>query len=360
MIWLTWRQARTQVVVLGVALAVVALLFVGSGFGLFDLYNADKTQFLDRLQFDRLRSRIYVLGILSLYAAPPLIGAFLGAPLIARELEAGTHRLVWTQGTTRMRWLATKLGLTSLVSLSMAGLLSLAVTWWSSPIDSSVAEGSGTGQFTLSRISPAAFAARDIVPVGYTAFALAVGVTAGLVLRRSVPAIALTLTVTIAVQIAVPLVVLAHLVSANTTTVAITPENFDGARGEDPTHAKTGTTPTSLEHASLIITSGDAGDWQLSSKTVDAQGKSDLTLPGWVLECRGTQGNTPAGAGVGQTPNSDQACFDRLASEGYRQQVSVHPASHFWPLQIRETGILLLGALLLSCLCFWRIRRDLT
>jgi hypothetical protein len=59
---------------------------------------------------------------------------FWGAPLIAREFETGGFRLAWTQGVTRTRWLAVKLGLTGLASMSVAGLLSLMVTWWSSPI----------------------------------------------------------------------------------------------------------------------------------------------------------------------------------------------------------------------------------
>ena len=53
---------------------------------------------------------------------PALIGLFWGAPLIARELEAGTHRLVWNQSITRTRWLAVKLGLTGLAAMVAAGL----------------------------------------------------------------------------------------------------------------------------------------------------------------------------------------------------------------------------------------------
>jgi hypothetical protein len=54
---------------------------------------------------------------------------------VARELETGTYRLAWTQSVTRTRWLAVKLGVVGLTSVAVAGLLSLMVTWWSSPID---------------------------------------------------------------------------------------------------------------------------------------------------------------------------------------------------------------------------------
>jgi ABC-type transport system involved in multi-copper enzyme maturation permease subunit len=63
---------------------------------------------------------------------PGIIGVFWGAPLIAREFEAGTFRLAWTQGVTRTRWLLVKLGVVGLASMATAGLMSLLVTWWSS------------------------------------------------------------------------------------------------------------------------------------------------------------------------------------------------------------------------------------
>src|SRR4029453_3689224 len=66
---------------------------------------------------------------------PPLSGLFWGAPLITRELEAGTHRLVWNQSITRTRWLAVKLAVTGLAAMTAAGLGSLVVSWWASPID---------------------------------------------------------------------------------------------------------------------------------------------------------------------------------------------------------------------------------
>ncbi len=78
---------------------------------------------------------LYLLGVAVLYVVPALIGIFWGAPLVARELETGTFRLAWNQSVTRTRWLAVKLGLIGLASMAAAGLFSLMVTWWSSPID---------------------------------------------------------------------------------------------------------------------------------------------------------------------------------------------------------------------------------
>ena len=52
----------------------------------------------------------YFAGGAALYLTPALIGTFWGAPLVTRELEAGTLRLAWNQSVTRTRWMAAKLG----------------------------------------------------------------------------------------------------------------------------------------------------------------------------------------------------------------------------------------------------------
>ena len=114
---------------------------------------------------------------------PVLIGMFWGAPLIAHELETGTFRLAWTQSVSRLRWLLVKLGLVGLASAAVAGLLSLMVTWWFSPID----------KVNQDRFGPAAFGLHGFVPAGYALFAFALGATTGLLFRRTLPAMAVTL-----------------------------------------------------------------------------------------------------------------------------------------------------------------------
>jgi len=61
-------------------------------------------------------------GIL-LWFLPLFAGLFWGAPLVAREAEHGTHRLVWTQGVSRLRWALAKFGLVG------AGVVLAAVHW---------------------------------------------------------------------------------------------------------------------------------------------------------------------------------------------------------------------------------------
>jgi hypothetical protein len=206
MFWLTWRQFRASAAMMAAALAALAVILVLSGPDLADDYSSgiaactesgDCSNFVDRFFQDNRGSGLAVTALV--LVLPALIGLFWGAPLIARELEAGTHRLVWNQSITRTRWLAIKLGLVGLAAITVAGLGSFAVDWWSDPIDkASVAAAQG------SRIEPLLFSARGIVPIGYAAFAFALGVTVGMLIRRTLPAMAITLAVFVALQIAMP------------------------------------------------------------------------------------------------------------------------------------------------------------
>jgi ABC-type transport system involved in multi-copper enzyme maturation permease subunit len=75
---------------------------------------------------------VLYLTIGATYLAPALIGMFWGAPLVAREMEAGTFRLAWSQSVSRMRWLAVKLGVVGLAAVVTTGLLS-SPSGWRSP-----------------------------------------------------------------------------------------------------------------------------------------------------------------------------------------------------------------------------------
>jgi hypothetical protein len=101
----------------------------------------------------------------------------------------------------------------------------------------------------------------------------------------------------------------------------------------------------------------------LANETVDSTGHVPSALPSWLASClREKIGAPPVEKAAAQATSRGRdalaPCFTRLAGEGYRQHVTYQPARNFWTLQIRETGLLLLLAGLLTGLCFWRIRRD--
>lgn len=346
MIWLTWRQFRVQAAVVLAAVAATAVALVLTGPDLRDLARTAGADFLKQVAaVERADRMLYMAGIAVLYVVPVVIGVFWGAPLISRELETGTHRLVWNQTITRRRWLATKVGLTGLAAIAGTGLLSLAVTWWARPIDRAADGVAGQPDFGLVRLAPVVFGARGLVPVGYAALALALGVTAGVLIRRAVPAMAVTLVAVIAVMIVMPIWVRPHLIPPVTTTSVITAGSIDGLQGTGP----------GLPVHRLLVKLHQPGAWELSSRTIDASGNIPGELPAWVETCMPLPGQGRAE----QQAARQQTCFDRLAAEGYRQESTYQPASRFWPLQWIETGVLLGLSLLLTGFCFWWIRRRL-
>ncbi len=340
MTWLSWRQLRAQAASTYAAVVAAAVVLAITGPRLLDLARADGNVF-DRLSgTDR---GLFYGGIVIVALVPALIGAFWGAPLVARELEAGTHRLVWNQSVTRTRWLAAKLGTTTLAAAAAVGGLTLAASWWARPIDGAT---SSTRGGLPSRLTPVAFAMRGVAPIGYTVFALMLGVTLGVLLRRSLPAMALTLAVFAAVQVAVPLWVRPHLVSPVSQSVTFSRDRLDSIMAD-----------ANGRPLRVSVTTGGAGDWVLSNQTVDAGGHA-AALPSWMADCLPPP---PTSAAVVRPAAPDvQTCLARLTSEGYRQRIAFQPADRFWALQWRETAMFLVLSGLLAWLCFWWTRHRLS
>ncbi|SNT08463.1 ABC-2 family transporter protein [Actinomadura meyerae] len=358
MIWLTFRQFRVQAAVVFGALAVLGVLLAVSGPGLADAYDRglascgseDACATFARTFF-RDHQMEYGALIALVTALPALIGLFWGAPLIARELETGTYRLAWSQSITRTRWLAVKLGLVGLAAMAAAGIAVRAANWWAGPLDEAIAD-------RFPRMEPVAFGAHGIVPIGYAAFAFALGVTAGVLTRRTLTAMAITLAVFVAVQVAMPLWVRAHLIPPETATVTITSKNLSQMmmdQGAKEMTVQTGAAP---------------GAWTLGNHTVDASGRK-AALPAALLAgaCAPAAPEPPPppkpGAegkpGVPEPPGGPpEKCFTEIARLGYKQQVVYHPASRFWPLQWAETGLFAVLTLGLCGLCFHWTRRRLS
>jgi hypothetical protein len=340
MIWLTWRQFRGAAAMLFAALAALAAILALTGPGLADDYatgiaacttqSGGCSDFVSNFFQDHLYAHIAVTAVV--LVLPALIGLFWGAPLLTRELEAGTHRLVWNQSITRTRWLAVKLALTGLAAMTAAGLGSLVVTWWSSPIDKTAAN--------VPKMGPVVFAARGIVPIAYAAFACALGVTVGMLVRRTLPTMAITLAVFVAVQFAIPLLVRPHLLPPTRSTTQITESNLEDFNfGHD--------------RLRVSATAADTGAWVLSSHTVDSSGHTVDTIP--VSTSSG-----PCAPSPGAPERGISACLAEITRLGYRQQVTYQASSRFWAFQWYETGIYTALTLGLTGFCFWWIRRRLS
>ena len=258
MIRFAWLQARAQTLLAIAAVVAVTIVAVVTGPHLVHIYNATVAHCATRgdcqtaiNSFLRHDSSLRTwLGIL-VVVAPGIIGIFWGAPLVARELEAGTFKVAWTQSVSRTRWLATKLALLGVAAVAAAGLLSLAVTWWASPLDTAHASWFAT------------FDQRDLVPVGYAAFAFTVAVLVGAVIRRTLPAMVGTLALFVGARIAVTQWVRSHLLSTVHTSLAVTSGSGLGFTPSGPGGSVT------FVYGNPSIANG----WVLSARLVDQAGR---------------------------------------------------------------------------------------
>jgi hypothetical protein len=373
MIWLTWRQFRPQAIAAAVALGLVAIVLAITRSGLVASYSAaglhachancaaDASIFLDRI--GNLDHVLFFGGVFLLVAAPALIGLFWGAPLIAHEVEDGTHRIAWNQSITRTRWTLVKLGLVGLAAIATAGLLSLMVTWWAGPIDAASLAG-GTAQaaatgghgahitfsgFAEARIDPVIFDARGVAPLGDAALAFALGVTAGVLLRRTLSAMAVALVAFVAIQVLVPNFVRPHLLPPAHFTAPVSVQ-----REQISTNAGSG-----LSTMQLTESFTKPGAWVLSDTVITPSGAPSpnvvMTPAGPVLAPPPTACLPTPGFGI-----SASGCRKAVDAMHLRQSVTYQPASRFWPLQWIETGIYLLLAAGLGCVCLWQVRRRRT
>jgi ABC-2 family transporter protein len=360
MIRLSLLQFRLQAITAAVALAAFTILLAATGPHLASTYAADgldschgsdcanlATYFTASLA----RSPYGVVFLLStgiILLAPAVIGLFWGAPLIARELETGTSALAWNQSVTRTRWLAVKLAIGGLTAVAVTEALSLMQTWWATPISQAVADGSGAG-VAQSRFSQLNFATHGITPLGYAAFAFALGVTAGALIRRTVPAMAVTLAIFAALQVVMPLWVRPNLAPPDHTVIPVTSQGMGG-----PAQAGPGGDTFSLYALDIP---GQPGAWLLSSGPVDAAGQATSTTPA-ACTSTGNTGQSAGGQGDVFGPGQGPAAFvDCLASHGIREAIAYQPPSRYWRFQWTETAIYLALALAMTGYCFRRLSR---
>jgi ABC-type transport system involved in multi-copper enzyme maturation permease subunit len=188
MTWLAVRQFRAQALVVSGLLALLALYVILTGPHISHVFAAyvrncrpvNTCNPVNSIRYGKLTKFLPEFDDL-VTLTPALIGMFFGAPLVTREIESGSIRLVFTQSITRARWLGTKLIVVGLASAIAAGLVSLMISWWARSWDHYNDLPFGT------------FDTRDVVPIAYSLFAFALGVLIGLLVRHTIPAMVTTL-----------------------------------------------------------------------------------------------------------------------------------------------------------------------
>ncbi|GAA2789427.1 ABC transporter permease [Streptomyces showdoensis] len=304
--WVTVRQYRRTLWTTG-ALVLLSLAVIG-GLRLWDGRTPD-VRLPDGTWAPADESRGYeTLRIAMEYAGtgllllPLLAGAFVAGPLIAREFESGTYRLALTQSVRPAAWLRAKLLTTATVALAATlALLAVYRLGW----------GRVSGTYQLAWSDRGSYEGTGIVLVGYVLAAVAVGALVGLLIRRTLPAMALTAAV-----LALLTVVLGELRWSLMPVLTVT-----GPVGKDT--------------APLVP---PAGDWlMMDSGMIGPHGDR---LPEWTC--------------FEHTRNLTD-CPPDLGITG--QYLDYHPRSHFWPTQLAETGILL-ALTALALLAAFRLLRT--
>jgi hypothetical protein len=349
-----WLQFRTQTTIAFGALLVGAILLALTGPHLAHLYWTNVTTCASHGDCDVatssfLRNDLQLQAWLSILvmAVPGILGIFWGAPLVARELEAGTFRLAWTQSVSRGRWLGAKLALGAAASMAVAGLFSLMVTWWSSPFD----------RISANLFDASVFSQRGVVPIGYAAFAFMVGVTAGVMIRRTLPAMAATLVAFLAVRLAFTQWIRPNLAAPAHRIVALDAGSMGfGSSNGGP--MKLFPEPPNVANAWVYSTHiVDANGHPLSQTALHAACPTLDQLvepPPPVASGKSVQAVGPAGV-----KDALHQCVTKLSAT-YHQVVTYQPAGRYWMFQWYELAIYLATALALAGLCYWWVRRRLS
>jgi hypothetical protein len=254
------------------------------------------------------------LAVKVLYLAflvmPVLSGLFIGAPLLAREFEQGTHQLVWTQGITRARWIVVKLALLGGGTAVIAGILAVA------------------GQMGMSS-RPAiqynqwfAFDNQGPEFVAYALFSFALGVAAGAAIGRSVPAMAVVIVGFVAARAAIGLVARRSFLPAVESDVS--GELF---KGQSQAWMLGSQHPADMQ--------GHAMSWDQFQQTVRA--------------CS-NPADGPKGPGLAQM----ESCWH---DHGVKLVQSIQPADRFPLFQGIESVIFLIAAIALLWLAVWLVGR---
>ena len=316
--WVTWRQHRMALAGAATLLGALALWLWIAGLHLHHAYAAVTAchpassyacgSMLG--DFNNTYGRTGNLISALLQTVPALLGAFVGAPLLASELETGTFRYAWTQGFERWRWALAKLVSLGVVVTIAAGAFSVLFSWYYQPFFS---------QGSQSPLSPLVFDLRGITFAAWTLAAFAIASLAGILIRRVVPAIVAALATYTGIAIATASLLRQHYLAPVVARALISP-------------------PASA----WVI----AKWWTKGGKFV---------FSGYPPQVIQHQDCPPSVFGSGgPTPGQVMHCF---AQHGYVQWVSYHPARRFWAFQWIEGGWLLALSILLIAATVWLVRR---
>jgi hypothetical protein len=309
MAWVTWRQHRVALAGVAALLGALAVYLWINGLQIHDSYATychPATSIACTINFTGKYSVTVNIIRVFLQAVPALIGAFVGGPALARELETGTFRYAWTQGIGRWRWALAKLVLLAVVVTALAGAFTVLFSWYLSPFSAA--------DYSI----PLATDIFDLLGVAFAAWTLAgfaIGALAGMLIRRVVPALGATLAVYAALAVSTALWLRQHYIAPLLTTNPNVP-------------------------GSAWVVS----QWYTKGGHFAFPARGDRIVSALTQFCN----------------NSNLSPGQCLSQHGYTEWSSYQPGSRFWPLQWIEGGWLLALSVLLIAATIWLVRRRAT
>jgi len=325
----TWRQHRIALAGVAVLLGALAVFLWISGTQVHHAYTAAATcrpaasagcQDL-AATFNGTWNDMSIAAVL-LQLVPGLIGAFAGGPVLARELETGTFRFAWTQGFGRWRWALAKLVALAVVLAAATATVGALVSWCFQPFSAPGNQALGVyGDSPLVLV----FSLRAVTFPAWTLAVFAIGVLAGMLIRRTVPAIVAALAAYAGLAIA---------------AVAFLREHY--------------LTPLVSSNPNLPGTAWVIGQWWTKDGRFAFAGNPPDNLINKYCNFSQSSSGKSAGVGGGGGGNPYMPC---LGPHGYLNWTSYQPASRFWPFQWIEGGWLLALAVVLMAAALWLVHR---
>jgi hypothetical protein len=312
--WVTWRQHRFMLAGVAALLGGLSLYLLIMGLKIRSAYaslaachpaTSAGCQMLASLNAGYHSTAQTFTGLLQV--VPVLVGVFAGAPLLARELETGTFRFAWTQGCGRLRWTITKLALLAAALTAAAWAFSVLFSWYYHPFFAQGLDGV---------LAPQLFDLRGVVYAAWTLAAFAIGAFAGVVIRRTVPAMAASLAVWAGIDLGCVLFLRKHYEAAVTI------------KGANP---------------------GFGNSWVVAQWYAGPGGKpaSQSTINNVLQQAPASVRNSP-------DPRASAAW---LTQHHYVHRWAWQPQTRFWHFQFIEGGWLLALSLVLLTATIWLVRR---
>lgn len=349
MIWLTWRQHRIQIIVLSLVLALVCLVLLMTGIHIAEVARTSGLFTCNIRHVDCLPAQSAVVGYTTqisfgnvsfyyifhnlLMCLPALIGMFVGVPLVAQEFVHGTYRMAWAQSIQWSRWLLIKSSLLAFVIACGGGVLYAVFIWWKAPYLTAL--GGPWGDYLNNDVW-------GFVAIAYMVFAFMLGIAVGSVVKKTIPAMVITVILFIIIRVSIEVFLRPSLV---------------------PPHVYRTPYPRAYAYSQILPEGGSllSHDITLHGQSYNTPGGVCSKLSGIVDQEART---APIHHGENEAPfkeSSNEAALQKcLVDHGFQDEIKYFTGDQYVQLQAAESGVFIILAALSLGIAFWSVRRSLT